>query len=794
MLAAPLVIGSVHVESQLVLGGGISLLFAMSWLYPKQRFPRFGVSAWAGLVWLAWSLILLTPWPSGVVALVSGEASAVYTGMGELLGRELAPSLALDRPRGASTTALLLIYALTALTVWSRTLQSTRSARSPIPYYAVFAGVLVATVALVHTTLGATLIYGVYAPSVPLAHEPIRGPMVNPNHTAAFLLLTSLVTFGAWLQAAERIKALLLASSWALMVVLIVMSGSRANITLLVVTHLYLLWFVRGGASPFRTMKGFWLCVGVGAIGALGLVIGVKTLTPAFSGESATFLSELVMRWSTGLQVLVDRPFGGHGPGNFGIAASLHTSDWYTGYLSRAHNLPLQLMSEWGAPLGLGLFGLLLWWLGRLLVGTIDTPSRHAAALGVAALVVQNMVDFSLLIPGVGLVWVATAAWLGARTQPEGADASPWTWRHAVLGVACITTLALLLMVAYQGDARRADLAIRSAEGPEEAAQLTRQALSIHPADFHLHVLGGARALQGGDPVFAHQLAQRAQALAPGAPSALALGVDAAFQNDAPELAQESLRRLCHDVVYWREQCLNLLLKHRERREILSEILGQDVALTLALVNRLRQRGHRDATTTVLSWARGRFPEDLNVHEELVESWLRIPEAADALDALSVDLLAQSADEEDPKRKKRLQRLGYLVQARLVERESRYLEARHLYQEAAALDPERSVEPLLHAARVLLKLNDYKRLEGVLKALRVAMGPHDVVARVSYHRLQSTLLVKTGRLQASLRSLHAAIRLSPRDPTLYDALAAVLDLTGDKRGVERARQKAADLR
>jgi len=793
ILAAPLAIGAVHIESQLFLAGLIGLLVAIVWLDPRRALPRLPAMGWVGLAWLAWSLLLLAPWPASVVGALSAEATQSYAEASALLGVELSPSLTLDRPRGAAMMTLLLIYGLIGVTVWCRTLQSRATNRSPVPFYVVFSGALVTVVCAIHTAMDATVLYGIYAPTASLEYEPIRGPMVNPNHTATLLLLTTSVTFGYWLQVKERRRAILLAGTWASMCVMIVLSGSRANLALLVASHLYLLWFIRQGTkAKARRIVGLLAAVGgtIG-VGIFSYALWSTAIDPQL--KAGTLWSELVIRWITGWHVVMDQPWLGHGPGNFGIAATLHTTDWYTGYLSRAHNLPLQLMAEWGSPVGLALCAVGGWWLLRLLIKTQKTPSRHAVAVGLAAVVIQNMVDFSLLIPGVGVVWVATAAWLSGRTSHRDTTLGPWTWQHGALAVTCLGTLAALAGVAYQGDARHADAKIRAVTQPDVSEHVIQASLSKHPADFHLHVLSSAIALRDGNAEFAHGLAQRAQMLAPGAPTALTAGINSGFAVGEDGAAQESLHQLCHDAPYWRAECLSNLLAQRHRGDLLAEILKADSELTLALVNHLRQRGHREATTKVLTWARTQFPEQLDLQESLVESWLRLPEAAGALDALSVDLLARSAEEEDTDRRRRLQRLGYLVQAKLVERERRYLEARHLYEEAASLDPKRSTEPLLHAARVLLKLKDDARLEQLLKTLRASLGPHDTVGKVAFYRLQSKVLKRRGRLQAAIQALHNAIRLTPRDPTLYEALAVALEARGDTRGAHKARQRAAGV-
>ena len=49
--------------------------------------------------------------------------------------------------------------------------------------------------------------------------------------------------------------------------------------------------------------------------------------------------------------------------------------------------------------------------------------------------------------------------------------------------------------------------------------------------------------------------------------------------------------------------------------------------------------------TKVLTWGRHQFPDQLQVQEALVAAWLRVPKAGKALDSLSVDILARSAED-----------------------------------------------------------------------------------------------------------------------------------------------------
>lgn len=800
VLVAPLALGSVHIEAQLVLAGVAALGAAYVWLRPQALLPGFRVVGWTALGWLAWSLLMLIPGPAGLISLFAADSVHAFEAAAALTGTELVPSISADRPRSAATVVTLLTYGLIAATVWGRTLEvsSASTARSRVPIYIILAGALAAIVAAAHTALDATMLYGIYSPTAPLDLENLRGPMVNTNHTAALLLLTTAVTFGVLLQTRDRWRLLLLAGVWATTVGVLVLSGSRANVGLALATHGYLLWRTRRQDSS--GMRGLGWPLAGAAAAAVILVIALqgdtwwRSVTDQAGEPWRLLTSQTLGRWETAWYVLLDRPLLGQGPGAFGVAAALHTTTWFDGYLSRAHNLPLQLAAEWGIPAALVLLAVGGWWMRALLRATRDTPGHHAIAVGLLGVVLQNFVDFSLLIPGVGLAWVVTAAWLSTTLWPKHRERLQASWHRYAATIACIALLAPLGAVAYDGDPRHADAALRTSARTDTWKQAVMTTIAAHPADFHLHTLGSAVALARGDTPLAHRLGQRALALAPAAPTALETAARAAFAAGERKAGRSALVGLCKDPLEHRPQCLTLLIAQRQEDGLIGEVIGTDVVLTLALAERLRQLGHREARARVLEWARRQFPDHLDVQEGLVETWLRQPEAAKALDTLSVDLLARSATELDDGRRRRLQRLGYLVQARLVEREGRYVEARHLYQEAARLDPSRATGPLTHAARVLFRLDDSERLDEVLDALRASLKPQDSAARVSYHRLRSRAEVRQGRLRQGVRELHHAIRLRPRDYTLFESLAAILERLGDERGAKRAREQADTLK
>ena len=137
--------------------------------------------------------------------------------------------------------------------------------------------------------------------------------------------------------------------------------------------------------------------------------------------------------WRTALRAIADRPFTGHGPGNWMGAASQHTADPFVRtffqFLQFAHQDLLQFAVEWGVPAALG------WW--ALLLGGIVTAFRArlssdplrvslglAAACGLAAVLLQSQLDFPLQMPAIAfnVVVLAALAWAGA-TAPAARQA-----------------------------------------------------------------------------------------------------------------------------------------------------------------------------------------------------------------------------------------------------------------------------------------------------------------------------------------------------------------------------------
>ena len=114
----------------------------------------------------------------------------------------------------------------------------------------------------------------------------------------------------------------------------------------------------------------------------------------------------------TALRAINARPLTGHGPGNWAAAASVFSSDPYVRsfylYLQFTHEDFLQTWVEWGAA---GFLSLILLLPGAVIAAyraisikdNLISTLTLCAALGLAAVLLQSLLDFPLQIPAIAL-------------------------------------------------------------------------------------------------------------------------------------------------------------------------------------------------------------------------------------------------------------------------------------------------------------------------------------------------------------------------------------------------------
>ena len=134
--------------------------------------------------------------------------------------------------------------------------------------------------------------------------------------------------------------------------------------------------------------------------------------------------------WRTALRSIAERPFTGHGPGNWMGAASHHTDDPFVRtffqFLQFTHQDLLQFAVEWGVPATFGWWGLLAGAIVVVLCTRCWLSPLHrqlgiAAACALAAVLLQAQIDFPLEIPAIAFNAIVLAAlcWASVGSHPE---------------------------------------------------------------------------------------------------------------------------------------------------------------------------------------------------------------------------------------------------------------------------------------------------------------------------------------------------------------------------------------
>ncbi|MGC9318907.1 MAG: O-antigen ligase family protein, partial [Armatimonadota bacterium] len=272
----------------------------------------------------------------------------------------------------------------------------------------------------------------------------IFGTMYNPNVVAGYLLAclpaAAVVLALAWHNAREddqRPRLALIAAGFAAVIpcAALLLTGSRAGML-----GAMLGAAVLAVASPNR-IRGRWV------VGGLLLVVLLAVAAPPIRSRllSATTQSHsAIFRWYTWVgtaRMVAARPMVGFGPGTFEHAYSLYA---VTGFTRMAHQTPLQIAAEAGMPalaLVLAAVGMLLRRMcDGLRAGGLQSVEVATGLSAMAALGLQNLVDYTWYVPAVGLtlsaaVGLALAAARGEEATPTaGSRARQWLyWPLAVM-------------------------------------------------------------------------------------------------------------------------------------------------------------------------------------------------------------------------------------------------------------------------------------------------------------------------------------------------------------------------
>ena len=479
----------------------VSALF-MTYLIAKRRdgLPRIDLITILLLGLIAVTLLQLIPLPSLIVEHLAPSLFNVRS-------RALAPidgappsfvPLPLDVPFTVTELGKLGLYTAVYIGAahWTK-----RHGPTFILRLTALTGMAAASIFIAHRVLLLDKIYGFYVPlHVNVGTANICAPLVNANHMAGLLGLTTTTAIGCALTVTERSERFLLVGIAALGGGALMLTLSRGGIAAFVIGQilffgLRLVARQRGhhstdsGHLSFLPI-GLAISLGLGFFAAQDAIIGefvggnIKKLDMAFEG--IPLIAEF---WPTGV-----------GRGGFGVAFQMVSSMAANNTATHAENIIVQILADYGVPIG----GAALMLTGIVIGGFLKSvPKRTDTAAALAALVafgIHNLVDFNSEIPGVAVVAVALAGVLtGGKSTRHGTHRrhlSPWL----LAGTATLSLLSGIVCLTYVSkyhrdtEERRLIAKWDSPSNPLYEKSAMKAALLRHPADWFIPYIKGVRA------------------------------------------------------------------------------------------------------------------------------------------------------------------------------------------------------------------------------------------------------------------------------------------------------------
>jgi putative inorganic carbon (HCO3(-)) transporter len=275
-------------------------------------------------------------------------------------------------------------------------------------------------------------IYGVWHPE---QGGRAFGPFVNPNHFAGWTVMTLSLTVGyffglshaSWEQRGRRLGAWLVwltrpeAGQVALfglcglaMATAVVLSRSRSGVVAILVAML-----VFGFRAVRQTARALPKVAAVATLLALSfgaLAWGGSDAVVAKFGRASVDLPGRLRAWHDAAHIVSDFPLFGSGLGTFGLTMLFYQTGPRDVSFTQAHNDYLQIAAEGGALVSSAALALvavivgLAWRRGSRDDDPVVSWIRTGAAAGLAGIAAQSLVEFSLQMPGIALLFVVLIA------------------------------------------------------------------------------------------------------------------------------------------------------------------------------------------------------------------------------------------------------------------------------------------------------------------------------------------------------------------------------------------------
>lgn len=505
---APSLLGGYPLFSALALGGASILLLFLAINRPTGLSPNVRLLVNFFLVFFALGIVQLLPLPAVPVGWLSPDAIAERADNYARLGLEPPPLGTLSR--APYEGSLWIIRVLSPLAAFFASLSLIRRLedRVFVVRSLVLLGGSFALTGLVHRGLGAEELFGFYRP---IHAEPeLLTPLLNSNHLAGLFVLTAPMALGFSMKGDEWSGLSL--GIFFLMAFAVLLTGSRGGIAAFFIALLVFALIRRGSnqKKPLPIPRPFFLSLFSVAL-LLGIHVGRDAFLRDYQELKGEQLDAKLILFERGLGLVLDAPIFGYGRGAFGVMMSDRYP--FDEEVRFAENAILQRAADIGLPLAAVFFFGFGYLFYRVIRGR-RSPLSAGLIAGLIGLALQNLVDYSLELPGLS---VPAAVALGALVIPrhrQAANGRQWT-KAALIGlVACLAvSLAAAANYALMHTPREALQEI-AAERRIPSLDAQRRLLDAHPRNAGV-ALGLAHFHRLYEPEKAGPYLNRALELAP---------------------------------------------------------------------------------------------------------------------------------------------------------------------------------------------------------------------------------------------------------------------------------------
>jgi putative inorganic carbon (HCO3(-)) transporter len=421
--------GSVYPWAYRPLAASVVIVALASLLAPAappaslQRLPALHLGRLAaGLALVAGVVaVQLVPVPLAWLRIVSSHAVEVVRVYDMTLSAHPDRHALSIAPR-LTATGLALFGSFALLVVGSARLITIRGPRGLAHAIAII-GALLALTGIIQKAHFTGKIYGFWTPQ--MGGDPF-GPFVNKNHFAGWMLMALPVSLGLlcgaiakgrvrvkptfrdrmlWLSSPDASRLVLLGGGAAVMALSLVLTMSRSGISamMLALAATGVVALRRQGTTRRRTIVTSYLVLLVVMVTAW---VGVDTIVGRFASADWSEFNNRRGAWADAADIFTRFPLVGTGLNTYGVATLFYQQHDLAQHYAQAHNDYLQLAAEGGLLLLLPAAACLVAFMAAVRQrfkedrGTSGYWIRVGAVTGLAAMALQETVDFSLQMPG----------------------------------------------------------------------------------------------------------------------------------------------------------------------------------------------------------------------------------------------------------------------------------------------------------------------------------------------------------------------------------------------------------